>query len=85
MASKQSQFDLKKLDNDVPTYFIDGAVGSAWVNNTLRVLLAQYTVDPTPGAEVPGFRHTVELIMTVDGARALIEYLEQVPGVKANA
>jgi hypothetical protein len=84
MASKQPEFsaDLKALPNDVPSYFVDGAVGVAWANGVHRVLFAQYAVDPTQGAELPGVRHMLQLIMTTEGARTLVDFLQAMPGVK---
>lgn len=66
---------------EVPSYYVDGALGSSHARGVQRVLLGSVTFNPEIMATEPTFKPVVELIMTPDAIRDLIEYLSGLPGV----
>lgn len=80
----QTSNDLKIQPRDVPTFFADGAVGSAFAGGAHRILLAEFVVDPTLGAEIPGIRHVLNLVIPTSSVAGLIKFLQEMPGFNAD-
>lgn len=76
--------NVKVVEREVPSFFVDGPLGSAWANGVHRVLLGEFVTDPTIGAESPAVQHVLNLVMTTDTVQRLIQYLEDLPGVREN-
>ena len=84
MAEEQdtNRVDVTAQLTGVPSFSIDGPVGATWVGGSYRVLLGEAIFNPAGGSTTPGFRSTVNLVMPVESVRYLIQFLQELPGVR---
>jgi hypothetical protein len=72
--------EFKVIQTEVPTYFIDGVVGSAFGSGVHRILCGEFVVDPSPEAVMPAVRHVMNITIPTRAIPAFIQFLQEMPG-----
>lgn len=87
MAESSSEVEDGMPTNwlDVPSFYIDGSIGSAFVRGIQRIVLGSITFNTTPSSADPTFKPVCELILTNDAVRDLVTYLQALPGLDDEA
>lgn len=76
--------DLEVQWRDIPSYYVDGAMGAAWIGGMHRVVLGEFVFNAAPGAERPATRPVASIVISPAALATLIGYLQGLPAADKN-